>query len=50
MKLLVEHYSHYRQISCFSKGAQNQTLHNVKCQTVNVIVLVNVCQHIFLKL
>ena len=37
MKLLVENYLHYCQISCFSKGAYNQTLHYVKCQPVNVI-------------
>ena len=50
MKLLVENYSHCCQISCFSKGAYNQNLHNVKRQPVNVIILLNVCQHIFLTL
>ena len=50
MKLLVGNYSHFCQISCFSKRESNQTLHYVKCQSGNVIVLVNVCQHIFLTL
>ena len=34
----------------FQQGGINQTLHYVKFQPVNVIVLVNVCQHIFLTL
>ena len=46
--MLEENFLRYCQIRCFSKGTENQTLNHVKCQPVNVIVLINVFHHLFL--
>ena len=48
MKLWAEKYPRYRQICCFSKVNLNQTIHCARCQQVNFIILINVCQHIWI--